>query len=95
MYTLLDMPVTSDVSFVHPQGHMVAGYACRPSMSPDGRYVLSGDGEGKVWFWDWKTTKAFRSIKAHDAVCIDAMWHPLETSKVATAGWDGLIKYWD
>ena len=64
------------------QGHTAAGYACQPNFSPDGRYVISGDGEGKLWFWDWKTCKAYRTIKAHSSVCINAEWHPLETSKV-------------
>ena len=63
------------------QGHTVAGYACQPGFSPDGRYVISGDGEGKLWFWDWKTCKPYRTIKAHEGVCIGAAWHPMETSK--------------
>lgn len=42
-----------------------------------------------------QSTKIYRTIKAHDAVCIGAEWHPLESSKVATCSWDGTIKYWD
>ncbi|KAL8519041.1 hypothetical protein ACS0TY_010113 [Phlomoides rotata] len=76
-------------------GHIVAGYACQVNFSPDGRFVMSGDGEGRCWFWDWKSCKVFRTLKCHDGVCIGSEWHPLEQSKVATCGWDGLIKYWD
>ena len=36
-----------------------------------------------------------RKIKAHDGVCISALWHPVEASKVITAGWDGRIHLWD
>jgi len=77
------------------KGHMTAGYACGLSVSPDGHYVVSGDGNGFLVVWDWKTCKRFAKIKAHDDVCIGADWHPYETSKVVTCGWDGLIKLWD
>ncbi|CAH0381771.1 unnamed protein product [Bemisia tabaci] len=76
-------------------GHMVAGYACNLDFSPDMSYIVSGDADGKCYVWDWKTTKLFKKWKAHDAVCIAALWHPHEPSKVVTAGWDGLLKYWD
>lgn len=76
-------------------GHIAAGYACQVNFSPDGRFVMSGDGEGRCWFWDWKTCKVFRTLSCHEGVCIGCEWHPLEQSKVATCGWDGLIKYWD
>jgi len=77
------------------RGHMSAGYACQPDFSPDGSYVVSGDGNGFLWVWDWKTQKRFAKFKAHDDVCIGAFWHPFETSKVVTCGWDGVIKLWD
>ncbi|XP_044742207.1 pre-mRNA-processing factor 17 isoform X2 [Chrysoperla carnea] len=76
-------------------GHMVAGYACTLDFSPDMSYLISGDADGKCYVWDWKTTKLYKKWKAHDHVCINTLWHPHEPSKVVTAGWDGLIKYWD
>lgn len=77
------------------KGHIVAGYACQVGVSSDGNWVMSGDSEGRLWFWDWKSCKVFRKIKCHDQVCIGAIWHPIESSRVATCSWDGTIKYWD
>ncbi|KAJ8972685.1 hypothetical protein NQ317_001705 [Molorchus minor] len=61
----------------------------------DMSYLTSGDADGKCYIWDWKTTKLYKKWKAHDNVCISVLWHPHETSKMISAGWDGLIKYWD
>jgi pre-mRNA-processing factor 17 len=38
-------------------GHLVSGYACDIAISPDGQFVCSGDGNGKLFFWDWRRTK--------------------------------------
>ncbi|CAI9735967.1 pre-mRNA-processing factor 17 [Octopus vulgaris] len=76
-------------------GHMVSGYACTTDFSPDMSYIICGDADGKLYIWDWKTTKLYCQFKAHDDVCVATLWHPHETSKVATAGWDGIIKFWD
>jgi len=78
------------------KGHTNAGFACQMTYSPNGRFMASGDGEGRLFVWDWKSTKQIRRFRAHDdGPCIDAQWHPLEPSWVATAGWDGVIKLWD
>ena len=58
-------------------------------------YLISGDADGKLFIWDWKTNKLLTSFQAHKNVCISALWHPHETSKVITAGWDNTIKLWD
>ncbi|RHZ01688.1 hypothetical protein DYB35_007946 [Aphanomyces astaci] len=42
------------------RGH---SYACQVNFSPNGQYVVSGDGEGHVAFWDWKTTKMYKKMK--------------------------------
>lgn len=97
-------PRTRDIARTHARaqlnkrkrfrGHKIAGYACVPTFSNDGRYVASGDGAGSVWFWEWKSGKVAKVLEAHDEVCIQTIWHPVETSNVVTCSWDGSIKYW-
>lgn len=77
-------------------GHQVAGYACEFNFSPDGKFLVSGDGNGKLCFWDFKKGKLLQKYKAHDkgpAIC--SVWHPWSPSVVFTSGWDGVIKMWE
>lgn len=76
-------------------GHTIAGYACVPCFSPDMSYIVSGDGEGKVFIWDWKTGKLYSKFRAHEAVVIATAWLPHESSKLVTCSWDGTVKLWD
>lgn len=75
-------------------GHSVAGYACQIGFSPDGKWISSGDAEGNMVFWDWKTCRIKSKLRCHSKVVIAHEWLQHETSKVVTASWDGLIKLW-
>lgn len=77
------------------KGHLVAGYACGLCASPDGRFLVSGDGMGRMFFWDWKTTRLFQAIQAHTGVCSTIQWHSTRPSLLVSGGWDGHIKFWD
>jgi len=77
------------------KGHTIAGYACQVGFSPDGKFVSSGDGDGNLVFWDWKSCRLLKRLRAHKEVVIAHEWLPHETSKIVTGSWDGLIKLWD
>lgn len=77
------------------RGHQVSGYACDIAISPDGRYLCSGDGNGKLFFWDWKRGHILQKYHAHDkGPAVGCVWHPTQPSTVFTCGWDGVIKMW-
>ena len=82
----------------HPRkrfnGHKVSGFVLQPVVSPDGEFVGSGDAEGNLWFWSWKTCKVLKKMPAHKGANPGLAWHPVEKSFVASSGWDGVIKLW-
>ena len=77
-------------------GHIVSGYACEMTFSPDGRFIVSGDGTGALFIWDWKRHKVLQKYRAHEPgkPTIGAVWHPIEPSTLFTCSWDGYIKVW-
>lgn len=72
-------------------GHNCAAYAIQMDFTPDGKTILSGDSKGFCYFWDWKTTKLVKRLKVSNDVISCLSVHPLETSMVAMAGYDGNI----
>ena len=77
------------------EGHVNAGNTCGIDCSSDGRFVCSGDADGKIWFWDFKTTRNYTTINAHKGVVSDIKWNPIHPCLVASCSLDGTIKLWD
>jgi pre-mRNA-processing factor 17 len=76
-------------------GHIVSGYACEMALSPDGQFLVSGDGRGNLFCWDWKRHQILQKFRAHTSgPAIACVWHPLEPSVLFSCGWDGIIKMW-
>lgn len=77
-------------------GYNNAGYSIGIGFSPDGKYIITGESNGNLVFWDWKKGgNSLKKIKAHNSPIFTVAVHPHETSKVASAGLDGAINYWD
>ncbi|EFX05956.1 mRNA splicing factor [Grosmannia clavigera kw1407] len=79
------------------KGHNNAGTAIGIDISADGQFLASGDTQGYVCFFDWKTCKMYEKLRADTAggSIHHVLWHPQETSKVVTAGAQGDIRLWD
>lgn len=60
-------------------GHNIAGYACEVGFSPDGKFVSSGDGQGDIVFWDFKSCRLIKRLKAHSKAVITHAWLPHES----------------
>ncbi|KAH8605639.1 WD domain [Trypanosoma vivax] len=75
-------------------GHTISGTRCQLAFSPDGRFLSSGDINGKLFIWSWSTGELLRSFTAHTQTLVSHRWHPVEVSRVVTSAWDGVIKNW-
>jgi len=72
-------------------GHSTDSVPCRMSVSPDGQYVASGDKDGSLYIWNWKTTKLVKTFKLHDDVVTKAQWSPYDASQIVTSSHDNTI----
>ncbi|CUS21809.1 LAQU0S04e01288g1_1 [Lachancea quebecensis] len=78
------------------EGHKCAGYGIGFGFSPDGQYLASGDTKGRVYIWDWKTTRLLKHFEVPDKKAVVAVtWAPQETSKILCAGNGGRIFLYD
>jgi WD40 repeat protein len=56
---------------------------------------LTGDERGKLFFYDWKTSKSYRVLDGHGGTSIGLEWHPSHPTRVLSVGWEGMVKLWE
>lgn len=76
------------------EGHKVEGFAIGCEFSPDGAFILTGSSEGKVYFYNYYTSRISHILPAHSGACVSINCHPVLPSLLATCDWDGGIKIW-
>ncbi|XP_018427533.1 PREDICTED: WD repeat-containing protein 25 [Nanorana parkeri] len=76
------------------EGHKVEGFAVGCEFSPDGSLIVTGSSDGSVYFYNYHTSKMVRSLPGDGNACVSINCHPVLTSLVATAHWDGQIRVW-
>lgn len=74
-------------------GHHTVGHSIGLTCSPDGKFLLSGDGNGKLLCWNFKTGAIVGDTKVFSATTNDVDW-AWNSSMFAAASWDGRIKIW-
>lgn len=47
--------------------------------------------DGSVHFYDWHTSRKVSRIHGHKKVCLEAVFHPLLPSTVASVSWDNML----
>uniref|UniRef100_A0A8C3NY78 WD repeat domain 25 n=1 Tax=Cyanoderma ruficeps TaxID=181631 RepID=A0A8C3NY78_9PASS len=76
------------------EGHKVEGFAVGCEFSPDGTLLVTGSSDGKVFFYNYHSSRIIRTLSAHKEACVSAIFHPVLPSLLATCDWAGEIKVW-
>ncbi|PIN08862.1 WD40 repeat-containing protein [Handroanthus impetiginosus] len=73
------------------EGHAVSGFPIKCNFSLDGNTVVSGSSDGCIYFYNSKTSKLIKKIKAYEHACIDVVFHPTLPYVVASCSWKGEV----
>ncbi|GFP90245.1 WD repeat-containing protein 25 [Phtheirospermum japonicum] len=73
------------------EGHGVSGFPIKCNFSSDGNILASGSYDGCIYFYDSKSTKFLKKVKAYEQACVDVAFHPTLPDVIASCSWHGEI----
>ena len=77
------------------EGHMIEGYRTQFDVSPDHTHLCSASADGKLYYYQYRSTRLIKSIYIGPSPTIAVAWHPFISSRVACSSWDGTITVCD
>ena len=77
------------------EGHNVMGYRIAVDISPCGSLLCSGDANGQLYFYNYKSSKVLSAHTAYNrSACVGCKFNPGLSSCLATCSWDGQVTVW-
>ena len=77
------------------EGHKVMGYRIGVDISPCGSLLCSGDANGRIFFYNYKTSKVLSAHSAYNrSACVGCKFNLGLSSCIATCSWDGQVTIW-
>lgn len=70
-------------------GHAVSGFPIKCNFSLDGEKIASGSSDGNIYFYNYRSSKLIKKIKAYEQACIDVAFHPILPNVIASCSWNG------
>ncbi|XP_061173839.1 WD repeat-containing protein 25-like [Saccostrea echinata] len=74
------------------EGHKLSGYSLGFDISPDGSLVLSGDGNGQLFCYNYQSGKIIQKTPTSMDILMDVSFNPVLPSTVVVCGWNGKIQ---
>ncbi|TXG67298.1 hypothetical protein EZV62_008573 [Acer yangbiense] len=75
--------------------HGVSGFPIKCNFSLDGDKLASGSSDGSIYFYDYRSSKLARKIKAYEQACIDVAFHPIMPNVIASCSWSGDVSVFE
>uniref|UniRef100_A0A7N2M8A8 Uncharacterized protein n=1 Tax=Quercus lobata TaxID=97700 RepID=A0A7N2M8A8_QUELO len=77
------------------ENHGVSGFPIKCNFSLDGEKLASGSSDGSIYFYNYRSSKLVRKIKAYEEACIDVAFHPMMANVIASCSWNGDVSIFE
>ncbi|XP_059443212.1 uncharacterized protein LOC132175328 isoform X1 [Corylus avellana] len=75
--------------------HGVSGFPIKCNFSLNGEKLASGSSDGSIYFYDYRSSKLVKKLKAYEGPCVDVAFHPIVPNVIASCSWNGDVSVFE